>query len=301
MAKQNIVILAFCAIFFLHVSNTAAQNIVVLKSANLKPYNEALKGIKDVCKTDMKEITLSGTDNSKIIEKIRSADPELVIAIGQSALSSMKEIENIPVVYAMVSNPNALLSGKHNVPGVSMNVSVEEQLTALLRIVPQVKRIGIIYDEKKTKHLFEKARKVAIFSGVTLISRETSDPKEVPSLIAGMKGKIDAFWMLPDTTVLSTESIKYLHLFSLENRIPVLSFSRKYIKMGSLISLDVDAVDIGRQAGEIANQILGGRSIRNIQMHPPRKVVLTTNLWVADLFKINRKIIQKVEAQYKAE
>jgi putative ABC transport system substrate-binding protein len=299
MAKQSLVILTFCAIFFLFASNTAAQEIVVLKGADLKPYNDALMGIKDACKSDIKEFQLSGTDDSGIINKIRSADPKLVIVIGQGALSVIKEVIDIPVVYAMVSNPDALLSSKNNTTGVSMNVSVEQQLDALLRIVPDVKRIGIVYDPRKTLHLFEEARKAAMFSGVTLVSRETGNPKEVPSIIKDMKGKIDAFWMLPDTTVFSSESVKYLHLFSMENRVPVLTFSKKYVKMGSLISLDVNAVDVGRQAGEIANQIIDGRNIRNIKLSSPRKAVLTTNLWVADWFKINRNIIQKVENQFK--
>jgi putative ABC transport system substrate-binding protein len=279
----------------LHVPNTAAQDIVVLKSANIKPYNEALKGIKDACKLDIKEITLSSSDNSKIIKKIRFADPKLVIAIGQSALSAIKVTTDIPVIYVMVSNPYALLSGHKNITGVSMNISAEEQLDALLRIMPQAKRIGIVYDSRKTLHLFKEAKRAAMFSGITLVSRETSDPKEVPLIIKDMKGKIDAFWMLPDTTVLSPESVKYLHLFSMENRIPILSFSRKYIKMGSLISLGVDPVDVGRQAGEIANQIFEGQNIWGIQMHSPRKAVLTTNLWVADWLKINRKIIKKAD------
>jgi putative ABC transport system substrate-binding protein len=296
MTKHRLVILTFLGIFFCQISTAVAQEAFVVKSDNLQPYNEAFEGIKETFKADVKEIILTEADDSKIIEKISSAGPRLIFAIGQNALSRIRVIKDIPIVYAMVSNPRALLSGEKNITGVSMNVSAGQQLNALLEILPGAKRIGIVYDPQKTGHLFEEARRAALFRGVTLISREVSSPREAPSAINDLKGEIDAFWMLPDTTVLTQESVKYLFLFSFENNIPVLSFSKKYIKMGSLISLNIDAVNIGRQAGKMANQILAGKDMGNIIKTAPIKSVMTVNPWVAGRFEnINSKLIQKVE------
>jgi putative ABC transport system substrate-binding protein len=296
MTKHRLVILTFLGIFFCQISTAVAQEAFVVKSDNLQPYNEAFEGIKETFKADVKEIILTEADDSKIIEKISSAGPRLIFAIGQNALSRIRVIKDIPIVYAMVSNPRALLSGEKNITGVSMNVSAGQQLNALLEILPGAKRIGIVYDPQKTGHLFEEARRAALFREVTLISREVSSPREAPSAIDDLKGEIDAFWMLPDTTVLTQESVKYLFLFSFENNIPVLSFSKKYIKMGSLISLNIDAVNIGRQAGKMANQILAGKDMGNIIKTAPIKSVMTVNPWVAGRFEnINSKLIQKVE------
>ena len=67
-----------------------------------------------------------------------------------------------------------------------------------------------------------------------------------------MEGEIDAFLMLPDFTVLTPESVKYLLLSSFKNKISLVGLSEKYVKQGALLSLSFDSKEIGKQAGELA-------------------------------------------------
>ena len=72
----------------------------------------------------------------------------------------------------------------------------------------------------------------------------------MPAVIESMKGKIDIFWMLPDTDVITSETVDAILLFSFQNNVPVFSFSNKYVKMGALASLSVDPVALGAQTGD---------------------------------------------------
>jgi putative ABC transport system substrate-binding protein len=110
-----------------------------------------------------------------------------------------------------------------------------------------------------------------------------------------MKGKIDAFWMLPDLTAITPETVEYLLLFSLENTIPILTFAEKYVELGALMSVGIDAFDIGTQAGEMAENILSGRDVKNIQRVDARKAVISINLKVARKLgiTIDEKVIRK--------
>jgi putative ABC transport system substrate-binding protein len=87
--------------------------------------------------------------------------------------------------------------------------------------------------------------------------------------------------------------LEYLLLFSFENRVPILSFSDKYIEMGSLLALNIDAGDIGRQAGEMANMVLDGSDVAAVPAAPPRKSLISLNLKVAEKMgiKIDRKSV----------
>jgi len=96
-----------------------------------------------------------------------------------------------------------------------------------------------------------------------------------------MKGKADALWLLPDTTVVNPATIDLLLLSTLENKIPVLTFSDKYVEKGALLSLEVDAEDAGRQAGEMANRILAGVAVQGIENEDARGGILTVNMIVA--------------------
>ena len=102
-----------------------------------------------------------------------------------------------------------------------------------------------------------------------------------------MKGKIDAFWMLPDITVICPETVEFILLFSIENKIPIFSFSEKYVEMGALMSLSINPVDLGKQAGQIAEKILAGNYVMNIYGVEPEDIVISINVKVAKKFKIN--------------
>ncbi len=52
------------------------------------------------------------------------------------------------------------------------------------------------------------------------------------------------------------ETIESMLLFSFRNRVPLFTFSKKYVEMGALAALTVNPFDLGVQTGEIAHKIL---------------------------------------------
>ena len=71
-------------------------------------------------------------------------------------------------------------------------------------------------------------------------------------------------------------------LFSYRTKVPVVGLSERHAEMGALLSLSfASSEDIGKQAGEIANRILEGRTAGNIPYTMARQVNLTVNLKAA--------------------
>ena len=110
-----------------------------------------------------------------------------------------------------------------------------------------------------------------------------------------MKGLINALWMLPDLTVVTPETFKFMLLSSFQNNIPLISFSEKYVEMGALMSLNIDEYDIGRQAGEMAGKFFSGTALDHIQKTDARNAKLTINKKTAEKLgiTINSKILKK--------
>jgi putative ABC transport system substrate-binding protein len=278
-----------------HGFSEARQEIVAVQSVRVAPYDEAIKGFKTVCDANIKRLVVSELKGMDVPEKINEIRPDMVLAIGMGALSRVKEIKNIPVVYLMVLNPQSILYGEGNITGISMNIPQEKQLYALLEALPDTKAVGLLYDPDRTGYLAERAQEAARKIGISLIAKEVHRSSDVPLLIKDMKGKVDAFWMLPDLTVITPETVEYLLLFCLENTIPILTFAEKYVELGALMSVGIDAFDIGTQAGEMAEKILSGNGIMNIQPVDARKAVISINLRVARKLgiTIDEKIIRK--------
>ncbi|MDY6854977.1 MAG: ABC transporter substrate-binding protein [Thermodesulfobacteriota bacterium] len=269
------------AFIFFYSPAVTAYDIAVVQSMRIAPYDEAFKGFQSVCNHKVERLVISDLAGPELLKKIDKIRPDLVLAIGMDALLQVRSIDDIPVVYIMVLNPLSILSGQKNIRGVSMNIPQEKQLLTFAMVLPDIKRIGLLYDPEKTGNHVKKALDAAGKTGITIIAKETRRLKDVPPFIVGMKRKIDAFWMLPDMTVISPETIEFMLLFSFENRIPILTFSKKYVELGALISIDIDTFDIGRQAGEMVEKILAGRGASNIQNVNARKTDITINLKIA--------------------
>ena len=265
----------------------AGREIIAVQSIKIPPYDQAIKGFQSVCNTQVKKLVLSEQKALDVVKKIRQERPRIVVAIGMDALIKVKEITRIPIVYLMVLNPRSILSGQENITGVTMNIPQKKQLHTLLRLMPSVERVGLLYDPDRTGHLVEKARAAAEGIGITLIAKDIYNSKDVPLSIEKMKGEIDAFWMLPDITVITPETVEFLFLFSLENNIPVLTFSDKYLRRGALLSIGIDAFDLGIQAGEMANKLLSGNNVADVHQVQARKATIQINQKIARKLKIH--------------
>ena len=99
--------------------------------------------------------------------------------------------------------------------------------------------------------------------------------------------------MLPDITVVTPETVESMLLFSMENNIPILAFSEKYLELGAMLAIGIDPFDIGSQAGEMAQNIFAGGNNKKEDRHiDARKALVSVNLGIAR--KLGIAIDQKV-------
>lgn len=267
-------------------SAEAGQRVLAIQSISVAPYEQAIKGFEGAYGSKTKRLLIFKLKGKSVVQTIRDSKPDLVLAVGRDALLSAREIKTIPIVYCMVLNPQSILSGEENISGVSMNLSPKKQLYELSKVLPAVKNLGVLYDPDKTGIFIQGARQAAVLMGVNLVARLVRRSRDVSLLINEMKGKADIFWMLPDTTVITPETVESLLVFSLENNVPILTFSEKYVELGALLSIGIDAFDIGTQAGEMARKMASGTNIKDIPPVDARKALIVLNAEVARKFGI---------------
>ena len=255
--------------------------ILVVQSIRVKPYEDALAGFKSINQARFQRLVLSEMSETDVKKRVREIRPGMILAIGEEALSSVKAIETIPIVYLMVLNPQSIISEEKNIIGISMHIPQDKQLAVLIDSLPHVNTVGLLYHPDRTDSFIQGAQKAAEKIGVKLIAREIYDAKEAPSLIMGLKERIDVFWMIPDITVITPETVEFLLLFSIENRIPLFTFSEKYVEMGAFLSMDIDAFDMGRQAAEMVERIRIGKPADHISPVYARKAIVSKNLMIA--------------------
>ena len=269
-----------------------AQEITILKSADIAAYSTAIAAFKQgpfPPGTNLIEHDLQGDLNEgrKIGRKIRASNAKLVLAVGlKAALAAKLEIIDIPVVYCMVLNPEKYDLLRPNMEGIDLGTPINRQLDILHNLVPHMKRIGVLFDPSKTNGLVQRARDLARDQGIHLLSKPVSSEKEVPDALRSLLPTIDTVWLVPDSTVITEDSLEFLLSSSLEAKVPVVGFSSGLVRSGALLGLYVKYEDIGKQAAELVISILKGKTIPIGTLHDPAQVRIALNLKVAEYLKI---------------
>lgn len=262
-----------------------AEGIMVLKSHDLEPFNQALAGFVAACPRRVTEYDLHGSKKEErgFIQRVATASPRLIVAIGPLAAQVARErFRDIPSIFIMVSNPPRHgLQGTH-LAGVSLDIPIRTQLAMYKALVPTLRTLGVIYDPEKTGTMIVEARSIADALGFQLLAARVSSHKEVPAALRGLLGKIDALWMVPDDTVVTPESFRFLLLTAFENNLPFITVSDIFVEAGALASLSPDYTDVGRQGCQLATDIESGRlQPEEVMVVPPTKVNLAINLKTA--------------------
>jgi putative ABC transport system substrate-binding protein len=181
------------------------------------------------------------------------------------------------------------------ITGVSMDIALKQKVTIITEALPEIRKVGLLYNPRSPSKYLEEAHELLNKKGIKLIAKQTHDPQSVPKALQEMKTQIDAFWMFPDLTIVTPETVEYTMLFSLENKIPIITFSEKYVELGALLSIGIDSHDIGVQAGELAKQLLSDEQITKITSIKARKAITTINLNVAKQLgiELDRDLIER--------
>lgn len=272
-------------------SPALALDIAILKSSDIAAYNQAVAGFKTALPsgTTFTEYNMQGDVllGRKLAQKIRASNVDLVLAVGlKAAMVGKLEIPDTPVIFCMVLDPAKHGLKAPNMTGILLEVPIERQFATLRWILPGAKRIGVLYDPDKTGPMVEEARRRAKILGLELVARPVSSEKDVPPALRELMPQMDVLWLLPDSTVLTEDSLRFLLSSTLEATIPVIGFSPDLVKSGALLGLSVQYEDLGRQAASMAKTILSTESGASLGITQPERLRLSLNLKTAKFLGI---------------
>ena len=293
-----VVLLAACIAMSASASAVEREcRIAIVKSWNLSEYNVALSGFFDVmdqhritCKTETHTLKDAAEDAAEVVRKIRAFEPDLILTIGSRATSIIsQDFSDTPIVFAMVLYPVASQFVPHmgkpgrNLTGAAMDVPIERQLRTLSRIVPDLKRVGVLYSPEETQPVITEAIRVSRSMNIQLVAEQVTSEGDVPDALNRLrKQKIDALWSVADGKVFTRPSTRYIIEYAVHRAIPFMGPHNGFVRAGALVALTEDYRDNGCQAAEISIRILNGTKPKDIAIATPREVRMALNLRIAE-------------------
>ncbi len=227
------------------------------------------EGIKegDNLKVEVKNAMADTATNAQIADSFVSDNMDLICAIAtpsaQSAYNAAMD-KDIPVVYTAVTDPVAAeLADKDgnpvgNVTGTSDTLPVEEQLKMIREMMPDAKTIGILYTTSEANSVSAIATYESLVDkyGFALETKGISQTSEIALATDDLLTKVDCITNLTDNTVVA--SLPTILEKANEKGIPVFGSEIEQVKIGCLAAEGIDYIQLGKQTGKIAAQILKG-------------------------------------------
>ena len=263
-------------------AHAAGVEIAILRSSDLKAYNDAIEGFKATAPggTTYTEYDLRGDleRGKQLARKIRASDSALVVAVGlKAALAAKLEIVDTPVLYMMILDPLKHRLNAENMTGVLLEIPMDRQFKIMRTFLPTLRRVGMMYDPDKTANKLKEAQPRAASHEFQLRGFPVENEKEIPQQLRALLSESEALWLIPDSTVLTDESIRFILESALARQIPIVGFSSEFTRLGALLSMSIDYGEVGRENGLLAKRILNGEQRLPLKPISVQRIRITVN------------------------
>jgi len=203
-----------------------------------------------------------------IANRFVSNKVDLICAISTPAAQSVANAtKDIPIVGTAITDyVTAKLVASNNEPktnvtGTTNMNSIDKHIDLILKIVPNTKQIGVIYNTSEVNSQVQVRilKEYAAAKGLSVREATVTSVNDIQqagqSLIAA---NVDVFYVPTDNVVAS--GMPVLASLANEAKVPIICGEAAMVKNGGLVTIGIDYYKLGLQTGAMAARILDGKS-----------------------------------------
>ncbi|MGE3875262.1 MAG: ABC transporter substrate-binding protein [Parvibaculaceae bacterium] len=190
---------------------------------------------------------------------------DVIVAIATPGAQVFRKLTTtIPVVFVGSSTPveagliNSFEAPGTNFTGVADPAPVEADIDAMLKVLPDMKTIGLIYKAGDPAGDFLAARAIAHIKerGLSHVVAAIANAGETTQAAQSLVGKVDAIQMPGDSTTMS--GIAGIVKVATEAKIPAFGNLSEGVSQGALLSGSYSYVEVGNLAADVVAKVLAG-------------------------------------------
>ncbi|MBQ3032543.1 MAG: ABC transporter substrate-binding protein [Anaerotignum sp.] len=203
------------------------------------------------------------TNCTTIATKFVSDGVDLIMANATTALQSASAATaDIPIVgtsvtdYVTAGVVDSNEAPGRNVTGASDLAPIDEQITMLMELIPDVQKVGILYCSAEPNSIYQSQLAQAELdkAGVAWAEYTAADSNEVQAVVTNAVSECDVLYVPTDNTMANnTEIIKNV---AVPAGVPVIAGEEGICAGCGVATLSISYYDLGAKAAEMAYEIL---------------------------------------------
>lgn len=229
--------------------------------------------------------------SAQISTKFVAQKADVTVGIGTpSAQSLVKSAMDgkTKMVFSSITDPLAAslvksLEGSNtNVTGMSNYVDVVPQLEMFKQVLPEMKKIGFIYNPGEVNSITQLAdlEKAAPQFGLEVVAQSVNRTADVPQAAARLANQTDAIFIYGDNTALA--ALESIVIAGIKAGKPVFVADTDAVISGPLAALGPNQYQLGIDTADMIADVLDGKDINEIPVGFPDKMELVINMDTAE-------------------
>lgn len=224
---------------------------------------------------------------AQISTKFVAQKADVTVGIGTpSAQSLVKSAMDgkTKMVFSSITDPlsaslvKSLENSNTNVTGMSNYVDVKPQLEMFKKVLPDMKKIGFIYNPGDANSITQLGdlEKAAPEFGLEVVTQSVNRTADVPQAAARLANNTDAIFIYGDNTALA--ALESIVMAAAKQNKPVFVADTDAVEFGPLAALGPNQYQLGIDTAEMIANILDGTDINTIPVGFPDKMELVINM-----------------------
>lgn len=239
---------------------------------------------------DMQSAKADTAVASQIAQNFANSKKDLVCGIATVSAQTLYSAcydKGVPVIFNAISDPVAAKLAKSktepmdNITGVSDQLPVKDQLELIRKILPDAKKIGILYTTSEANSIssLETYKEFAPEYGFEIIEKGIGTQAEIPQATDIILQQVDCITNLTDNTVVAALPV-ILEKANAKN-IPIFGSEEEQVINGCIACAGLNYYNLGIQAGKMAARVLNGEDISEIPYETLKESSITVSTDVA--------------------
>lgn len=245
----------------------------------------------------------------ELIQKLKKSQPLLLIAVGSNITRQLLEADiNTPILSILMPENIAetlkkLYPKKTNWSSLLINQPLKRQFLLISAILGKNIRTGVILGPS-TESEQQALKDAATITNHKLRIKKVTNPENLSNSINSLQRISDVLLTLPDPLIYNRKTIRGILLSSYRARLPIIGFSKSYVKAGAIAALYSKPRQISQQTTKIIRDYLKENSFKKVFYYPNSFSVALNNKVAHSLsIKLDKRnvIISRIKRDEKTQ
>lgn len=192
---------------------------------------------------------------------------DILVGIATPAAQALaNQTQDIPIILGAISDPKSagLVADNEtpgaNITGVSDQSPVKAQLELVETLLPNKKKMGILYSsaEDNSAYQVEKITKQASENGFDVKGYAVPSTNEISQMMQVMSKEVDFVYIPTDNTM--ANAMQTIVDVANQYKIPVIPSVDTMVEQGGLATVGINQYELGVQTGKMVAEVLKGKS-----------------------------------------